>query len=778
MSNGRWGMKSMSGAGTPSIKSTARKPLGHAAFGLASVLAAGSAAAQPSDAAPELPQIEVSGGGQDGYRQEGSGIARITTPLRDTPQTVTVVTQQLIQDRRSTTLEDALRNVGGVTFSAGEGGQQGDNPIIRGFSARGDIYRDGIRDPGWFTRDLFAIESVEVFKGPSGFAFGRGATGAAINNNTKLPLSLPRFVDAQITGNTGPGARVDLDAGGKEGGVAARIQVFGQRYDIPGRDSVFADRWGVAPSVALDLTDQTKLTFSQIYQGEHSTPDYGHPWLVQPAINAAGTAATGGSNGNGTAVSPVPIRRNVFLGTTSGRYQDIVDTDTSISTVKLEHQFSDALKLTNTARYLVNNRFSQPTPPRTLGNSANVALTAANAFNYPVSQMTIGREHWNLITDDRLAINQTDITAKFDTFGLQHSFVAGLELSRQFREQRGRTYISYPSAAATNIVGVPVDRTFVANPNTTPLGNIVSFGGVNNTEITTVAPYFSDQVKLNEYFELLGAFRYDYFDAHYQDPTNATAGNRDLKAGNNLISYRVGGVFHPTQASSLYVAYGTSNNPSAEFGTLSNGSVSLLPETNTNLEIGGKVDVLDGKLSLSAAYFHTDKENTRITSDTAIAGALPIILAGRQRVQGADLGVSGKVTDQWSVFVNYTLQDSEILSVGNFATAADKFSVGKRLPNTPLHNVNFWTTYDLTPKFTVGGGITYVSLDYANNTNLLYVPSYVKLDLFASYKFTDTTTLQLNIYNLTDEFYYAQYYAGHAVPASGRWAQLTLRTRF
>ncbi len=777
--NDRWGQRGGAKSGGRSeIRSVARKPIGHAAFGLASVLAAGSASAQTAEGTVDLPQIEISGEGQTGYQTRSSGVARIATPLIDTPQTVTVVPQQLIQERRATTLEEALRNVGGVTFSAGEGGQQGDSPVIRGFSARGDIYRDGVRDPGWYTRDLSPIESVEVFKGPSGFAFGRGATGAAINNNTKLPLRLPSFVDAQITTTTGPGIRTDIDAGGQVGAGWGRVVVFGQSYDTPDRNSVYTDRWGIAPSFTFDFDDKTKVTIGTIYQGEHSVPDYGLPWRVSPAINAAGTAATGGANGNGSAVSVVPVNRATFLGTTNGRYADVVDTQTSITTLRVEHQANDALKITNTSRYIYNDRFAQPTPPRTLGTAGNVALTAANASTYPLALTTVGREHWNTITTDQLLINQTDVNAKFDTFGLQHNFVAGLELSRQYRDQRGRTQISYPAVAGTNLAGVPVDRTLVGNPNTDTRGNIVSYGGYNHTDINTVAPYFSDQIKLNQYFELLGAFRYDYFDATYRDPTNATAANRYLQGTNNLISYRVGGVFHPTQASSLYVAYGTSSNPSAEFGTLTSGTVSLAPETNTNLEVGGKVDVFDGKLSLSAAYFHSEKENTRITSDAAIAGALPVILAGRQLVQGADIGVTGKLTDAWQVFLNYTYQDSEILSVGQFATAADRYSVGKRLPNTPPHSFNVWTTYDVTNKFTIGGGITYVSEDFANNTNLLYVPSYVKLDLYAAYKFTDTTTLQLNVSNVTDEMYYAQYYAGHAVPASGRWASLTLRTRF
>jgi catecholate siderophore receptor len=144
------------------------------AVSLASLM--GATAASGQEGGLQLPTIDVTGD-QGGYQATQQSITRLPTPLRDTPQTVNVVPQQVIQDQKATTMEEALRNVPGITFSAGEGGQQGDSPFIRGQAARGDIFRDGIRDPGWYTRDLFPVERVEVYKGPSAFAFGRGAVG-------------------------------------------------------------------------------------------------------------------------------------------------------------------------------------------------------------------------------------------------------------------------------------------------------------------------------------------------------------------------------------------------------------------------------------------------------------------------------------------------------------------------------------------------------------------------------------------------------------------------
>src|SRR6266545_2665331 len=181
----------------------------------------------PAPAPTSAPQAVESQPAVTGYRANTSGIGRLPVPLRDMPQTVNVVPQQVIQEQRANTIEDALRAIPGITFAAGEGGQQGDSPFIRGFVARSDLFRDGMRDPGWYTRDLFAADRVEVYKGPSAFAFGRGATGGAINTVTRLPDG-KNFVEGTVTATTGPGIRTELDAGGKNGIWSGRIAALGK----------------------------------------------------------------------------------------------------------------------------------------------------------------------------------------------------------------------------------------------------------------------------------------------------------------------------------------------------------------------------------------------------------------------------------------------------------------------------------------------------------------------------------------------------------------------
>lgn len=723
-------------------------------------------AAAPSNVA--VNPIVGDGHGVTGYQAPAqAGIARLGVPLRDTPQTVNVVTQQVIQDQHLTSMEEALRTVPGITFSAGEGGQQGDSPFIRGFSARGDMFRDGLRDPGWYNRDLFSADRVEVLKGPSSFAFGRGSTGGAINTVSKLPTGAT-FFDTSISGTTASGYRADLDASGKQGNVSGRIAALYQDVPTPDRDNVFTKRWGVAPSVTFDVTDRDQVTLSHIYQGEQSVPDYGHPWLPAPTLNAAGTAVTGGYYGDGRAVTPIPVPRNTFYGNTVGPYRDIVDTTTNITTLKLSHEFDNGFKVTNATRYIDNQRYAAPTPPRGLATAAG---TTPIPVGYPVDQMTMSQEHWNTQTNDTLLLNQTDLVGKFDTWGLTHTLATGVEASHQTRNQRGRTNFWCVTTPGTYC------RTSVINPVSQPVYQ-GPFGNTNYTDIDTIAVYASDQIKINQYFELLGSVRYDDVRASYRDPLNATPANREFSSHDKQTSWRVGGVFHPTQQSSIYVAHGTSFNPSSEFGTLTSGTVSLAPEVATTTEVGTKVDLLGGKLSATAALFHIVKENARIANAGPDSATMPTILAGEQRVQGFEAGLTGKLTDQWQVFAGYTYQDAKIVSVPATASAADLYSVGKQLPNTPQHAFSFWTTYDVTSQLTVGGGATYQSMAYANTANTLYVPEYWKFDLMASYKVTKESTLQLNIYNLTNEMYYAQYYGGHAVPAPGRSATLTYRYHF
>jgi catecholate siderophore receptor len=309
-----------------------------------------------------------------------------------------------------------------------------------------------------------------------------------------------------------------------------------------------------------------------------------------------------------------------------------------------------------------------------------------------------------------------------------------------------------------------------------PYGMGAPSGGVQkvfqeiNTRASNLALFASDQIKINKYFELLASVRGDFFRTVYDDPNQAKIADQHLERSDSMVSYRFGAVGHPMSNVSTYVAYGISYNPSAEQGTIANlSTANLAPERTFTIESGVKADVLQNRLSLTAAVFRIEKTNLRINdpADNTVA-----ILDGVARVDGVEFGAAGKITDDWSIFAGYSYLQSRILDTRDLSIR------GRELPNTPSHNLTLWTTYALTSRLTLGGGATYQSAGFANQQNTAFVPDYWKFDAMISYKVDEKSTIQLNIYNITDKLYYAQYFGANVVPASGRWAALTYRTRW
>ncbi len=791
------------------IRSAARKPAVHTAIGLASAMFAGQAAAQdalptidvqraraparpvarpappapaPQTEAPAAPVQEANTSGTVGFRATQSGLSRVPTPLIDTPQTVNVVTEQVMRDQGARTMEDALRNVPGITFQSGEGGMQGDAPFIRGFQARTDIFRDGIRDPGWYTRDVFSSDAIEVFKGPSAFIFGRGSTGGAINITSKQATGA-KFFESTVTASTPKGLRTDLDVSGSYQNIDARIAAVWQDIDTPGRDNVWTKRWGVAPSLNYKFNSESRLKLNYLYQGEEGIPDYGHPYLPQAVRSpVTGKLTSLGYYGDGRTTQPVPINRSNWFGVLAGPLADLTTTETNIGTARYEYDLTKELKFANTTRYFAVDRSSRPTAPRSLGTAQNVPFPAAFPpafYNYPVDAMTVGRQHFWTETDNSLFVNQSEITGKINTGPFVHTVVMGVEYDLEKRQQHRAQGYNAAGVVTTNLCDpvAPSCRTSLAYPvNTANGGSFVQWGPLQDTKQETMSYYFSDSIKMNEYFDFLAGVRYDRLWTDYTDQTQPIYKNRYLTRVDNMLSYRFGLVFHPTKYSSIYAAYGVSYNPASELGSLSAAgnnaaNVALPPERNEVREVGTKIDLIPNQLTFTGAFFKIEKTNLRIPTDPN-SSVGPLVLQGLAISQGVEFGLVGKITDKWQITTGYAYTDTEIAQTTNLA------ELGKRLPNTPLNSYTLWTTYDLTPQWTVGGGATWQSEAFANTTNLAEVPGFWKFDAMTSYKIDKNWTLQLNIYNITNELYYATYYAGHAVPAPTRSAALSLRVRW
>ncbi len=674
-------------------------------------LASHAGAAEPKKEEPiTLPPVVVQD--QGSYYTPESSLSRIPVPLKDVPQSITVIPQRLMQERAAASFQDALKSVPGISFQAGEGGVQGNNLTLRGYNARNDIFIDGVRDQGSYFRDIFNLESIEVLKGPSSLYFGRGSTGGAINQVSKVPQLTPSY-----SGAFGLGNGIYLRGTGDVNQpitptIALRVNLMAHKDDIPGRDISEQQRLGFAPSISFGLGTPTQLTLSYLIQGEDNIPDYGVPYV-----------------GN----KPARVDRNNFYGFAREDYER---TMVNLGTARFDHRFNDIFSLRNTLRYSHNDREHETTAPRV---NVDPALFTRNR---PARDIT-----------EAILSNQTDLTSKFDTWGFKHTLVSGLEFSRETLDRTNYAFVGVPPANAIN-----------PNPYASTAGMSRSVSQRADGNAFGFGIFAADQIKLNDYFEIVGGARWDYFDNDFDTTTHNTTGaitaRSDLGRTDKMWSYRGGLIFHPTPSQSYYFSYATAFNPSAEAIQLADNTEGAPPEKNRTFEIGGKVEFLNGALNLQGAVFRIDKTDARVTDPLDPTGTL--VLDGEQRVQGVELGISGRIFPNLNVFAGYTYLDSE------FRKSPDPTVEGNALLNVPEHSATLWATYDFLEKWQIGGGPTYVSSRYNNAANVARVPGHVLWDATLAYQLNKNFQFRLNGINLTNDHYYSSLSGGHVLPGNGR----------
>ncbi len=699
--------------------------LGLAGLGL---LAALPAAAQTApDAALALPEMNVATEAPSPYRRDAQQAPRMPTTIAETPQSVTVVPREVMQERAAGSVREALRNVTGISLAAGEGGFSGDNLTLRGFSARGDFFIDGFRDLGQYTRDSFFLESIEVLKGPASVAFGRGSTGGVINQTTRLPQAR-NFGEFWLSGYAPGGLRSTADVNMAVGNVGVRMAAMGSHVTAAGRDHVYQERWGIAPSITWGLEGPTQVTFSYLHQDERNIPDYGIPYI----------------NGR-----PAPVPRGSFYGI-NGLDRELTTTD--VATLRLQHRFNDAVTVRNTTRWANYSRSLNATAPRLATPAAQLAAT-------PLADIIVRREPQVRDGLDTALFNQTEALLRLNTGPLEHNILTGIEFGRESSE-----VTRYAFAAATN--GRP--NTLLLSPNYYAFSPIIrNVGSDIRTVANTFAAYAVDQIKIGQQFELLLGGRWDNFDADYVNRTN----NQRFSRTDSAFSWRSALVWKPVPSVRTYFAYGTSFNPSAESLTLAANNAQLAPEENESYEFGASWEALDG-LRLTGSLFRIDKTNAR-TSDPA--GNLQV-LNGVARVEGFEIGLVGRITPNWNVLAGYTHLRSEILRSGNAN------EVGKEFVNAAPNTVALWTTYNLPYDLQIGGGLSFVDYRYGNTTNTNRVPSYTRYDAALAWAPTEGPMrglrLQVNALNLFDTKTYETVYSGHTVPGTGRTVVFSMAARF
>ena len=686
--------------------------------------------------------------------------------LVDTPRSVTVIPQQIIEQTAATSLQDILRTSPGITFGAGEGGQPlADRPFIRGQASGNNIFVDGIRDTGGQQREVFNLEQVEVIKGPDSVYSGRGSGGGSINLGSKTPR-LSDFTNASIGAGTDSYVRGTVDFNRQLSQTAAlRLNLMVGQGDIAGRDAVDFDKWGVGASFAVGLGTDTTLTASYYHLDSDQMPDYGIPLYTK-------LAGATGPRPDASGVLDVPY--DSFYGLKARDY--LTNTVDSV-TVTLERQLTENLKIRNVTRYAETLNDYVVTNPGDGGTAQQVN---------GVWWMKRGlKSRWN--PADTLA-NVTDLTGTFQTGGLKHSFNLGLELSSEKNDNASYTVTTLTGTACpAPLTGL--DCTQVYNPNPSdPWTGTKTRGLVSSTDTQSTGIYAFDSISFGEKFIVNLGLRWDDYSV---DATNASGTvtapvYTSVRSDWDFVNYQIGAVYKPTANTSIYASYATSSTPPTISAGDQNGGTGtgtgnlattlLDPEETDSFEIGAKANLFGDRLALSGALFKTVRKNAQIQVEPGVYEQ-----AGEAEVQGLELGVSGNVTDKWQVFGGYTWMDSELTE-----GAYNNVNVGDSLANTPEHTASLFTTYRLMPKLSLGGGVYYVGKSFGGNqggagggANRIYAPAYTRVDLFASYDVTDRASLQLNVQNATDEEYIIRTNGvHHADVAPARSAILTLNVRY
>lgn len=699
-----------------------RKPLTAA---ILMVLALPAAKAADTAAETTLGEVEVRGGRpQDDYAPgaTSTGGKGGATAIRDVPQSVTVINRAVMDSQGVTTLKDALRNVPGITLSSGEGGNIGDNINIRGYNARTDLFLDGFRDRGHYTRETFFLDAVEVLKGPSSMLFGRGSTGGVINQVSKQ-AGLRDHSEVGLGVGTDAYYRATADVNQKMSDTSAfRISALAHTEEST-RDVIEADRYGIAPTARFGIGTPTEVTVSALHQRSDEIPDYGLPFTP------------GGTQANPS--TPVSVDVDNFYGFTD----DFFDQKVDALNLRIDHRFSPTFSLRNQTQYSQTRTHAAPTVFPT------------------VTASTTTRDRREREQKDESLSNQTDLIAKFDVGTVKHTLVTGVELGRDDYFRQAYTWTGEPSQS-------------LANPSYGPLSGSGATRAQDATraenEADTLAVYVNDTLELSPQWKLIAGLRRDDYSADVKSINNSTGVATVTSRTDKMTSVRAGAIYQPDDRRSYYVSYGTSFNPSAETLTIAAANANLEPEENRSFEVGAKWDTLDGKLALTTALFRIEKTNAR--SVDTLTGLTE--LNGSTRVDGVEIGASGQIAPNWQVFAGYTWLDGEIVELTETAGVRD----GNVLPNTPEHSASLWTVYGFAKDWEIGGGVVYSSERFLNNANTSKVDGYTRLDATAAYKQKDYD-LRLNLLNLNDEEYFETASAARATPAKGRSAVLTLNYR-
>lgn len=644
-----------------------------------------------------LPTIEIAAGNVGGYVAASSVTATKTnTLLRDVPQSISVLTDELIKDQAVQSIGDAVRYVPGVGVSQGEGNR--DTLIFRGNRSAGDFFVDGMRDDVQFFRDLYNIERIEVLKGANGMIFGRGGSGGVVNRVTKEANWSPTR-DFRFQGGMFNQKRMTADIGHVVNDRIA-VRVNGMFEDSDSfRDGVVMRRRGVAPTVTFKATERTKIVANMERFHDDRTADRGIPSF----------------NGR-----PFSVGRSQFFGDPR---QSHADAEVLAFNNFIEHRFDSGVTLNNRTNYAQYDKFYQNVFANSQVFSDRVLLGA-----------------YNNTTDRENVFNQTNLLYSLNTGPVSHTLLAGIEVGRQVTNDRRRTGF-FGNGGDTNI------RVPVSNPITNiPVNFVTRDQDAHNRSVVDVTSlYIQDQIELIPQLQAIAGVRYDLFEVDFR---KLNGDQTQLKVTDHLISPRFGIIFKPIEPVSFYASYSQAFVPRAgeQLTSLVVTRATLKPEKFTTWEAGVKWDIFPD-LALTGAVFRLDRSNV-ITIDPNDSSRS--FLAKGQRTEGVELGLSGQITSNWAVIGGYAYQTGELTS-----TQSADAQKGATVAELPRNTFSMWSRYDFTPRIGAAVGVIYRSSLFAGVDNTVRIPDFTRVDAAVFTQFTKNIRGQVNIENVFDTKYFA-----------------------
>jgi catecholate siderophore receptor len=736
-----------------------------AAIGLLLTATSTIATAQVQTAASVAEQVmptirttdELEATDKDSVRATTTTIGKGLQELRDVPQSVTVVTEKLLDDRNLTTLKEALKQTSGVTFLAAEGGEE--DIRLRGFSLQssGDIFIDGMRDPAFYDRDSFNWDRLEVLRGSASMLFGRGSTGGAVNQVTKQP-SLHNFREVALTGGSGDYARLLADVNiATTDSSALRVNGMFNRSDGYGFG---VDKYGVAPAFRWGIGTSNDFTVSGFHLQHDNGIHYGLPWLT-PGPNTGGDYLwdTPPENYYGMASD------KLAGGTTQGNMVYVRDLGGGA-------QLRTAARV---ARYERDQRASAIRFAPTAQQPGRVAVTS-DTFS-DATQLTRGANLKVMNMDTRYL--QSDYSGTHKWWGKSHAILAGVDgASEEFENLAATTPLGVSLAKPQTLVGTPDDGARIDES-----ARILTVNRTFNAR--ALGLYAQDLLQVTSTVKLLGGLRWDRFDGEYRNIAVAQAGNNvcsvapatRLSRADSLLSKRVGVLYQPSHVTSWHVSYGTSFNTSGDTYQYDPGTANVAPESSRNIELGAKLDSWSGNFTTRFAAFHATKYNER-NRDADTVNACNYVLSGERHVAGAEVDLAGRIAENLEIYASYSF--IPVAKVDESTGAPGTEIVGSRPGLTPRHSGTLWSTYQLTSNWRIGAGINARSRDKPaglNANSLVRAPAFVTGDLLLEY-LTGLISLKANLTNITDEHYAETVYRGHYVPGKPRSLEITATLQF